>query len=231
MKAIKLNAYMGAARFPANLSCSPEILPLPPFSTVRGMIHRACGWHECHDIGLFVSGRGMHNQEFQMLWQGGYQFKRLSEEQKKRWSLIIEHNGTYTGFVQSPKLLHFLSDLELELYIKPEDEDFYCVYNSLKHPAEFLSLGRHEDVLRIDSVEIVDLQRKKEVGTLKNDSYVPKKYLLFDNFACKEYNINHKYDYTRKGFRRFQKIQCCYLDKGTEVLSELFDDDAPVFLI
>lgn len=232
MKVIKMNAYMETARFPVKLSSSPEILPLPPYSTVIGMIHNACGWNEYHEVGLFVSGRGMQNQDFQLLWQGGSQFKKLSGEQKKRWSVIIEHNGTYTGFVQKPKILYFLSDLELELYIKPEKEDFDHVYNSIKYPVEFLSLGRHEDILRIDSVKIVDLQEKYEIGALKNDSYVPKQY-VFDNFICAEYNINHKYEVLKDGFRHFNKIRCCYLDKDTKVYAKLFDPDNnnPVFLI
>lgn len=84
MKAVKLNAYMETARFPVSLSCSPEILPLPPFSTVSGMVHNACGWHEYHNMNFFISGKGYINKELKMQWQGGAKFKTITEEIKKR---------------------------------------------------------------------------------------------------------------------------------------------------
>lgn len=232
MKAIKLNAYMETARFPVSLSCSSEILPLPPFSTVSGMIHNACDWHEYHYMNLFISGRGYMNKELKMQWQGGSKFKTITEEIKKRWSVIVEDesDNSYTGWVQSPKTLYYLASLQLEIYIQPIDDELEEVYNSLKFPRKFLSLGRYEDLLRVDDIEIVELQEqeKNEIGTLKMDAYVPEIFVP-DNLGSISYNINKKYEYTKKGFRKFNKVRCRYLNKDTKLFCNLFDNDNPIF--
>lgn len=231
MKAVKLNAYMETARFPVSLSCSPEILPLPPFSTVSGMVHNACGWHEYHDMNFFISGKGYINKELKMQWQGGSKFKTITEEIKKRWSVIVEdeNDSSYTGWVQAPKTIYYLANLRLEIYIQAVDDDLEVVYNSLKFPRKFLSLGRYEDLLRVDDVDIVELQEKNEIGILKENAYVPESFVS-DDLCSISYNINKKYDYTKKGFRKFNKVRCRYIDKGTKLFCNLFDNDNPVFL-
>lgn len=232
MKAVKLNAYMETARFPVSLSCSPEILPLPPFSTVSGMVHNACGWHEYHNMNFFISGKGYINKELKMQWQGGAKFKTITEEIKKRWSVIVEdeNDSSYIGWVQSPKTFYYLANLQLEIYIQTvDDDDLEVVYTSLKFPRKFLSLGRYEDLLRVDDVEIVELQEKNEIGTLKKDAYVSEIFVP-DDLCSISYNINKKYEYTKKGFRKFNKVRCRYLDKGTKIFSNLFDNDNPIFL-
>lgn len=232
MKAVKLNAYMETARFPVSLSCSPEILPLPPFSTVSGMVHSACGWHEYHNMNFFISGKGYINKELKMQWQGGAKFKTITEEIKKRWSVIVEaeNDNNYIGWVQSPKILYYLANLQLEIYIQTADDvNLEAVYTSLKFPRKFLSLGRYEDLLRVDNIEIIELQQKNEIGTLKNAAYVPESFVS-DDLCSISYNINKKYDYTEKGFREFNKVRCRYIDKGTKLFCNLFDNDNPVFL-
>lgn len=232
MKVVKLNAYMETARFPVSLSCYPEVLPLPPFSTVSGMVHNACGWHEYHNMNFFISGKGYINKELKMLWQGGSKFKTITEEIKKRWSAIVEdeNDNSYTGWVQSPKMIYYLASLQLEIYIQAVDDDIEEVYKSLKFPHKFLSLGRHEDLLQVNSIEIVELQEKNKVGILKNNAYVPENLVNDKHIIAKSYAINKKYEYTNKGFRRFEKIRCRYLDKGTKVFAEFYDGETPVFL-
>ena len=230
LKVIKIECYMGTARFPCSFSLSPEILPLPPFSTVSGMVHYICGWKSYHPLNFFVSGKGFFNQEPQKNWEGGYNFGKITDEQKKRWQIIVENNGKYVGWVQDVKKINFLSDLDLEIYIQPQNEDLQEVFDALKKPKTFLSLGRHEDLLQVNSIEIVELQEKNKVGILKNNAYVPANFVNDKHIIAKSYAINKKYEYTNKGFRRFEKIRCCYLDKGTKVFAEFYDGETPVFL-
>jgi CRISPR-associated protein Cas5t len=229
LKVIKMVGYMGTARFPYGFSLFPEILPLPPFSTISGMVHHACGWERYHPLNFFVSGKGFFNQETQKIWEGGYNFGKITDEQRKRWHIIVENNGKCVGWVQDIKEINFLSDLNLEIYIQPQDEDFQQVFAALKHPKTFLSLGRYEDLIRVDDIVVVELEKKNKIGFLRNNAYIPEQFI--DNkIASIAYLINKKYEYTKKGFRRFEKIRCRYLDKGTKVFAELYDGETPVFL-
>lgn len=228
LKVIKMVGYMGTARFPYGFSLFSEILPLPPFSTISGMVHHACGWGRYHPLNFFVSGKGFFNQETQKIWEGGYNFGKITDEQKKRWQTIVENNGKYVGWVQDVKKISFLSDLDLEIYIQTQNEDLQEVFDALKKPKTFLSLGRHEDLLQVNSIEIVELQEKNEIGMLKENAYVPESFVS-DDLCSISYNINKKYEYTKKGFRKFNKVRCRYIDKGTKLFCNLFDNDNPVF--
>lgn len=85
-------------------------------------------------------------------------------------------------------------------------------------------------MLRVDDIEIVELQEqeKNEIGTLKMDAYVPEIFVP-DNLGSISYNINKKYEYTKKGFRKFNKVRCRYLNKDTKLFCNLFDNDNPIF--
>lgn len=129
---------------------------------------------------------------------------------------------------QNVKKISFLSDLDLEIYIQTQNEDLQEVFDALKKPKTFLSLGRHEDLLQVNSIEIVELQEKNEIGILKENAYVPESFVS-DDLCSISYNINKKYEYTKKGFRNFNKVRCRYIDKGTKLFCNLFDNDNPVF--
>ena len=58
-------------------------------------------------------------------------------------------------------------------------------------------------------------------------SYIP---VNKGNFAGTIYRINNKYEII-EGLRRFQKVSCYLVDKGQEVVSNLFDDYKPIVFI
>ena len=51
-------------------------------------------------------------------------------------------------------------------------EYFDTVYQSLKNPPQYLALGRYEDLLDIERVDIVRIHPENEVD-LKRDMYIP----------------------------------------------------------
>ena len=61
------------------------------------------------------------------------------------------------------------------IHVIPEEEDFEKVYNSLKYPPRYLSLGRYEDLLDIERVDIVNIHQEDEVA-IKRDMYIPVSY-------------------------------------------------------
>lgn len=52
-----------------------------------------------------------------------------------------------------------------------------------------------------------------------------------DDLCSISYNINKKYEYTKKGFRKFNKVRCRYIDKDAKIFCNLFDNDNPVFFV
>lgn len=81
--------------------------------------------------------------------------------------------------VGGPSHVELLHGVNLVLHVVPRDQSrLEEIYNSLTKPAIFPSLGRHEDLLMIDSIKIVDIEDKvlKDNYTLKHDAYVPLSY-------------------------------------------------------
>lgn len=57
MKAIRLEIYQQTANYRIPNSCFfRESYPLPPYSTVIGMIHNLCGYTEYHPMYVSVQG-------------------------------------------------------------------------------------------------------------------------------------------------------------------------------
>ena len=71
-------------------------------------------------------------------------------------------------------LFSFLAQSELiEMCIRDRDEaDFEIIYQALKNPPTYLSLGRYEDIIDIRDVRIVSLKEDEEVLT-NHDMYIP----------------------------------------------------------
>lgn len=73
MKAILLECYQDTAAFsvPPWFDSRRLTFPLPPYSTVIGMIHAACGWSRYHSLKISISGNGIENQTITRMWKGG----------------------------------------------------------------------------------------------------------------------------------------------------------------
>nr|DAW58636.1 MAG TPA: Cas system-associated protein [Caudoviricetes sp.] len=75
MKAVLIEGYMEKGVFATPFSHAGKRVytyPLPPFSTVAGMVHFLCRWSSWHDMNISIAGSGTVNeQEFVMRWKGG----------------------------------------------------------------------------------------------------------------------------------------------------------------
>ena len=131
-----------------------------------------------------------------------------------------------------------LTDVYLTLHICPEDQSLVnVIYEALKHPREYLSLGRREDLVRIDEVKIVDLKEKEvEVKSLDKDYnyYISSDLINRDELETKAtiYTLNKVYKKVqiRKGveIRNWEKCKVAYCSGEKNTLEDtevLFDDD------
>ena len=152
MKAIRVIARQTLASYrkPSSMQIK-ETYPLPPYSTVIGMVHAACGFEEYVDMD--VSIQGTYCSKVNELYTR-YEFKPgFYETGRHSMKVTSSETGKSTGLTQGPANIELLFNVELVIHILPKDEEFIkIIENGLKNPKEYLSLGRREDLLTIDKI-------------------------------------------------------------------------------
>ena len=227
MKAVMIQGHMDAARFsiPGWNGKRGETYPLPPFSTIAGMIHHLCQWDGWHEMKISVAGNGVMNKpEICMRWRGGAVAGSETEEFKQRFPVRVKSGGSFIGWVNTPIYESMVSDLDLRLHIMPENQDEVdVIYKKILNPRTFPSLGRHEDLIRIDDAQIVDILPAQET-TLDMCTYAPAAIDISGTVykVHKDYTIN-------RGKRIFNDIIVKYLDKGMTVVADRDSQNNPCF--
>ncbi|MEY8351301.1 type I-B CRISPR-associated protein Cas5b [Bacillus cereus] len=175
MKAIRLKVYQNLVNYRKPTSFQlKESYPLPPYSTIIGMIHAACNFTEYVPMKISVQGR--YHSKVNDLWTR-YEFAGATfEEGRHTVKLDSENSQKSYGAIRGVATAELLVDVELILHIVPQDESlisFICKH--LEYPPEYLSLGRREDIVRLDEVKIVTFgeEELEDETELSYDAYVP----------------------------------------------------------
>ena len=151
MKAIRLQIYQETANYRMPLDFDfRESLPLPAYSTVLGMIHDLCGYTKYHPMKLSISGSYASTVDN---LQTKYEFGGIGKDRKN--FITVGDLRVSRGIMH----VQMLVDVNLTVHVVPSTEDFDTVYNALKNPREFVSLGRREDLAKM-KVDVVDLNEK-----------------------------------------------------------------------
>ena len=211
-----------------------ESYPLPPYSTVLGMIHAVCGYpkRETHSMKISIQGRnaGSVSELYTR-----YSFSFDTKYESGRHQLCIQDGDKTYGAFKGIAYVELICNNEMVLHIQPSEEDFDTVYQSLRNPLIYPALGRHEDILDIRSVEIVELHEEKEV-TANNNIYIPVDSSIdIGNRSYTIYTLTKEYEITPQGLRRWKpeggKVKAHYFPYGESVSTALADsfDDMVVF--
>ena len=210
MKAIKLIARQTLASYrkPSSMQIK-ESYPLPPYSTVIGMIHNACGFLEYVDMDISIQGN--YYSKVNDLYTR-YEFKPGYYEKDRHSIKITDTTGKSTGIVKGPASIELLNDVDLIIHIAPKHEEkIEEIYEGLRKPKEYLCLGRREDLLVIEKVEIVEIKEiiLEKDCKLKYDAYVPLDYFDMDDVddISTIYKLNKKYIINPKTNIRFWEKQ------------------------
>lgn len=204
MKVIRVIAYqnMVCYRKPTSFILK-ESYPLPPYSTVIGMVHAACGFENY--VPMDISIQGSHYSSTTEVYTK-YEFGKATKYAADRHNVRLDSKDGAYGMTRGVGNIEVLVDVHLILHIKPHDEAYLpIIKNSLQSPKNYLSLGRHEDLIRIDHVcetEVMDKKLATKIY-LENDAYVPleieqqikeRKISITGTFyrLNKEYQINPK---------------------------------------
>ncbi len=243
MKAVRLKGYQQTASYrkPSSLIIR-ESYPLPPYSTVIGMIHTACDYREYHPMKISVSGKyySSVSDAFTKYEFGNKKFET------GRHQLEVDVEDTTFGINRGLGHIQLLVDVELLIYIVPEDESLVEeIAHKLLYPQTYLALGRHEDLLRVDEADIVELEEIELEDNIITDydSYVPVlQYEYLDDRRqnnASRYRVNKVFSVNEKtGIRGWsERVDCVHLAKGrkikkkkTVIADKNNEDIIPVFL-
>jgi len=202
-----------------------ETYYLPSYSTIIGMVHNACDFTKYHDMKISVQG---NNKSKIIDMYTCYEFMPEWKFDKKRHQVKFKYNDKEIGMSKGPKYIELLIEVDLIIHIEVRADLADRVFKALKSPNKFLSLGRHEDLLRIDEVKEVIVKEciLNEIENMKYSAYIP--IDLFedqdsDDFALygTYYTINKKYKIENNYRRWEEKVDVIF---GSNVESLLFQD-------
>ena len=202
-----------------------ETFPLPPYSTVLGMIHAACGYTEFHPMKLCI--QGTNSGTVSELYTR-YSFSAGTKYEEGRHQICVEDGERY-GIFRGIANVELVCDNDMVIHVIPEEDDFEKVYNSLKYPPRYLSLGRYEDLLDIERVDIVNIHQEDEVE-IKRDMYIPVSYgIELGDRRGTIYNLTKEYEITKQGLRRWRKengrVKAYYCSGGVVIDEGAYVDD------
>ena len=156
MKSIRLKLKQNLVNYKLPTSFQlKETYPLPPYSTVIGMVHNTCNYTEYKPMKISVQGK-YHSKVNDLATR--YEFKNGMTFDASRHQIKVGEYGISRGVSN----VELLSDVELVIHIVPEDENLVEeIFNAFKTPHEYISLGRREDLVVVDEVKIVEISEER----------------------------------------------------------------------
>lgn len=249
MKAIRIKLQQDLVNYKKPTSFQlKETYPLPPFSTVIGMVHSLCKFDKYHDMRVSIQGK--YFSKVNDLYTR-YEFKNGMKYEAARHQLKAGDYGISRGISTAELLV----DVELILHIIPDNQDLIPeIEGAILRPIEYPSLGRREDLVVINEVKVVEvtekiLERSKRIGE-DYSAYIPVELInriVLKNKVqgvsvsgtrynlTKDYEIvNHGNKTTPKNFRRWNKVEVLYGSNIAVLRNEsvlMDEDDYVVFAV
>lgn len=208
MAILKLKIFQETACYKKPLAFKvAETYPLPPYSTVIGMFHKIIGAKPGEYFPMNISIQGNYESIF-----NNYQTLRMFKGKDKVTSM--------------PRNVHQLLNVELIIHLEAEQEIVQKIYDNIVKGAETFTLGRNEDIVRVDEVKVIKEPKILETADItKYNAYVPVKRL--DRYAQ---GINYKLHTVyiiKNELRCWENVDVKYIEKSMEqeVQDVLQDED------
>mgnify|MGYP001853345292 FL=1 len=208
MKILKLNLFQETACYKKPLALKvAETYPLPPYSTIIGMFHKILQAKpgEYFDMNISVQG------EYESIFTN-YQNLRMYKGKDKVTSM--------------PRNVHQLLNINLVIHVQAEDEVIDKIYQNIVNGKETFSLGRNEDMVRIDGIKYVQNIEQVRRDQANRNAYVPLEKLGEDMPGI-NYNLNTVYHITPDNLRKYDKVKVKYIEEDSNILLKnvLKDED------
>jgi CRISPR-associated protein Cas5 subtype I-B len=218
MECLRVKLYTPTGIFKNPLSIKGiEVYPLPPYSTIIGLIYRAMG-------------RKWKGEHFQISIQGDYQAIYRDYVWFRGDSLGDKEN-------KLPLQVPILYSLELLVHVKAENGLLEDIERALEEPKELLFLSGGEYPVKVQEVKRVKCLEKflseENCIKLNYNAYIQRE--LLENIGTSDKGILFSLSYFYKNSQKpktYSWVDAYYFQKGTEIYGSLiFDEDNnPVFL-
>lgn len=111
-----------------------------------------------------------------------------------------------------PRNVHQLLNIELIIHVQAEDKIIEKIYENIVTGKETFTLGRNEDMVRVDEVKII--QKPELSGGMINEynAYVPEH--LSNEISGIQYRLNTKYQIINN-LRKWDKVNVKYIERRT----------------
>lgn len=212
MKALKLKMYQETACYKKPFAFKvTETYPLPPYSTIIGMLHNIIGAKSGEYLPMDISIQGSYEGIFNT-------YNTTMFYKSKDVTLM-------------PLNVHMLLGVNLIIHVSAEDEILKRIIKGFKETSEVFTLGRREDLIRLDSIKMVNIESVKvsryanDGVVIKNNAYIPQKYEYKINGI--NYRLNKKYTIVND-LRKWEKVSSIYVENGEVIKNLYFIDDDPI---
>ena len=206
MKILKLKLFQESVCYKKPFAFKiAETYPLPPYSTVIGMFHKILGAKPGEYFPMNISIQGEYESIFT-----NYQNLRMFKGKDQVTAM--------------PRNVHQLLNVELVIHIKAEDEIINKIYQNILQGKETFTLGRNEDLVRVDSVKIIEEPKLVEGDLInKYNAYIPT--WMDEDLSGINYRLNTTYT-IENDLRKWNKIDVKYIEKHTNnFLEEVLQDE------
>jgi CRISPR-associated protein Cas5t len=214
MKALRMKLFQETACYKKPFASKvAETYPLPPYSTVKGMLHALIRADAFIPMRLSIQGQ----YEAKLLdYQRYYFFKK---KEMSSFPLILDgvrgvdfsyDKGEMTTM---PMYTHLLYRVKLLIHVEAEDEVLENIIRAIETGSGHYSLGRWEDLVRMDEYKLVHVHELDEEKELRYNAYIPK-HLLDEEIRHIPYEVNWKYEIIN-GIRQWETVHVGYVLKGT----------------
>lgn len=194
MEILKLKLYQETACYKKPFATKiAETYPLPPYSTVIGMFHKILQARSGEYFPMNISVQGEYESIF-----SNYQNLRMYKGKDKVTAM--------------PRNVHQLLNVNLIVHVQAEDEIIDKIYNNVINGVESFTLGRNEDLVRIDEIKILrDVEEVEEVA-IKKSAYIP------EHMTKRVDGINYRLNTTyqiKEDIRQWNKVNVKYVERNT----------------
>lgn len=123
-----------------------------------------------------------------------------------------------------PRNVHQLLDVNLIIHVQAENETIDKIYKNIINGTETFTLGRNEDIVRIDGIKILENLKEVEDPDIEESAYIPE--WINDEVDGINYRLNTTYK-IQDDIRKWNKVNVKYVEKytnksliGTEILQD-----------
>lgn len=210
MKALRLKLFQETACYKKPMAFKvSETYPLPPYSTVKGMLHSVLDAKEFIPMQISIQG---DYDTLMVDYQKHYFFKKANTNEFVLTLAGLDTDIEPKDISSMPIYTHMLYNVNLLIHVQAEEVILKELVGSIFNGSTHLSLGRWEDLVRVDECEIVDLtENEEDEFELKFDAFIPKLHKRNSNYYS--YKLNWKYKIINNT-RVWEKIDAEYVRKG-----------------